>query len=277
MAIDLLVQERITSTSMVPTVLRQLLESPLLAELAARRARRHRLRRGAGAARPDPPIETQFEPKVSPANGYGLTETTSAVVINSGADYFDHPDSVGRPVLGDRRAHRRPRTAGLPDGSIGEVWVRGPEHRQRLLEQARGHGGGVHRRLVPQRRPRPPRRRGLRLRRRPAEGRRHPRRRERVLRRGRGRAVRAPGASRDVADRRAAPPTYGEEVAAVVQRAAGVGGHRRPSCRSSWPRGWPASRCRRHVFFRDEPLPRTATGKVLKRDLRDELTGGARP
>ena len=26
------------------------------------------------------------------------------------------------------------------------------------------------------------------------------------------------------------------------------------------------------VVFRDEPLPRTATGKVLKRDLRDELT-----
>ncbi len=27
------------------------------------------------------------------------------------------------------------------------------------------------------------------------------------------------------------------------------------------------------VVFRDEPLPRTATGKVLKRDLRDKLAG----
>ena len=26
-----------------------------------------------------------------------------------------------------------------------------------------------------------------------------------------------------------------------------------------------------HVFFRDEPLPRNPAGKVLKRDLRDEL------
>ena len=45
-------------------------------------------------------IETQFESKVAPANGYGLTETTSAVIANSGADYFAHPDSVGRPAVG---------------------------------------------------------------------------------------------------------------------------------------------------------------------------------
>jgi steroid-24-oyl-CoA synthetase len=29
------------------------------------------------------------------------------------------------------------------------------------------------------------------------------------------------------------------------------------------------------IVFRDAPLPRTATGKVLKRDLRNELLGGA--
>ena len=44
---------------------------------------------------------------------------------------------------------------------------------------------------------------------------------------------------------------------------------------ASRPSGWPASRCRRQVFLRTEPLPRTATGKVLKRELRDELTAGA--
>jgi len=30
-----------------------------------------------------------------------------------------------------------------------------------------------------------------------------------------------------------------------------------------------------YVFFRDEPLPRTATGKVLKRDLREQVTANA--
>ena len=64
---------------------------------------------------------------MAPANGYGLTETTSAVVINFGREYFDHPESVGRPVLGTDLAHRRPRTArDCPIGEVGELWARGP-------------------------------------------------------------------------------------------------------------------------------------------------------
>jgi long-chain acyl-CoA synthetase len=30
-----------------------------------------------------------------------------------------------------------------------------------------------------------------------------------------------------------------------------------------------------HIWFRDEPLPRNPAGKVLKRELRDELVGPA--
>jgi long-chain acyl-CoA synthetase len=30
-----------------------------------------------------------------------------------------------------------------------------------------------------------------------------------------------------------------------------------------------------HIWFRDEPLPRNPAGKVLKRELRDELLGRA--
>ena len=43
-------------------------------------------------------IGEQFQARASPGNGYGLTETTSAVIANGGADYLAHPDSVGRPV-----------------------------------------------------------------------------------------------------------------------------------------------------------------------------------
>ena len=100
-------------------------------------------------------IEDRFESRVSPANGYGLTETTSAIVINAGGEYFEHPHSVGRPVLGaDIRIVGR-RWARLRAGRGGRAVDPGPEHRQGLLEQARGHRGRVHRRVVPHRRPRP--------------------------------------------------------------------------------------------------------------------------
>ena len=63
----------------------------------------------------------------------------------------------------------------------------------------------------------------------------------------------------------------GEEVAAVVQLKDGL---------AATPDELRAHAADRLAYFkvparvvlRDDPLPRTATGKVLKRDLRDELT-----
>jgi len=43
-------------------------------------------------------IEREFSGRVAPANGYGLTETTSAVIANSGNAYFAKMDSVGLPM-----------------------------------------------------------------------------------------------------------------------------------------------------------------------------------
>ncbi len=63
---------------------------------------------------------------MSPANGYGLTETTSAVVINAGQDYFTHPDSIGRPVVGADVKIVDPDGNEVPNGDVGELWVRGP-------------------------------------------------------------------------------------------------------------------------------------------------------
>ena len=67
--------------------------------------------------------------------------------------------------------------------------------------------------------------------------------------------------------------SLGEEVAAVVQVAPGAD----PT--PAELQQHVAARLARfkvpeHVFFRHEPLPRTATGKVLKRDLRQELGRG---
>jgi len=85
---------------------------------------------GMGGA-PIPPdligrIDTVFASAVAPANAYGLTETTSTVVANRGADYVAHPDSVGRCMPGtDLRTVDPASGVDLPDGEIGELWVRG--------------------------------------------------------------------------------------------------------------------------------------------------------
>ncbi len=65
-------------------------------------------------------------PDVSPGNGYGLTETSSVTSLNSGDDYVRKPESVGPPVpvcdvkVVDEHGDR------VPEGEIGELWIKGP-------------------------------------------------------------------------------------------------------------------------------------------------------
>ena len=71
-----------------------------------------------GSARPPAARAIEvFGDAIQILNGYGLTETTSAVVTNVGVEFAAHPDSVGRPNLtadvrvvdADGRAARRRR------------------------------------------------------------------------------------------------------------------------------------------------------------------------
>jgi long-chain acyl-CoA synthetase len=72
-------------------------------------------------------IEATFDLPVAPANGYGLTETTSAVVANSGSDYLSRPDSVGCCQPGtDVRVVDPASGEDVPEGDVGELWFRGP-------------------------------------------------------------------------------------------------------------------------------------------------------
>ncbi|MGH2466112.1 MAG: class I adenylate-forming enzyme family protein, partial [Candidatus Limnocylindrales bacterium] len=74
-------------------------------------------------------------PVGQPGNGYGLTETSALTAMNSGPDYVDRPDSVGRatPVTevsvvpegfeGDEPDPARP----MGPEVVGELWVKGPQ------------------------------------------------------------------------------------------------------------------------------------------------------
>ena len=65
---------------------------------------------------------------MAPANGYGLTETTSAVIANSGSMYFAKKDSVGLPVpVADVRFVGED-GEDVPAGEVGEIWVKGPNN-----------------------------------------------------------------------------------------------------------------------------------------------------
>jgi long-chain acyl-CoA synthetase len=126
-ALELIERERVSSMAAVPKTVRRVLESP-----ERKRYDVSSLAALASGGAPVPPdlilsIDRQFASAVAPANGYGLTETTSAVVINSGEEYVAHPDSVGRPVVGcDLRVVDPASPEDVATGQIGELWVRGP-------------------------------------------------------------------------------------------------------------------------------------------------------
>ncbi len=116
----------LTSVAGVPIVVRQLLETARNsgADMAS-------LIGVASGGAPVPPdlirtIGEQFQARAAPGNGYGLTETTSAVIANGGPDYLAHPDSVGRPTITADARVVDDEGRDVAEGDVGEIWIRGP-------------------------------------------------------------------------------------------------------------------------------------------------------
>ncbi len=269
-AIDALVAEHVSSVAVVPTLFRQLLDSPRASELSGDVLAG--ISSGGAAVPPDliTRTEQQFAAKVSPANAYGLTETTSGVVTNAGGDYFSHPDSVGVPVPGARI-----RIVGPEDGEdratgeVGEVLVHGPNVVSGYWNNADATASAF------------------------TDGWFHTgdlgyvaddgfiyvvdRLKDVVIRGGENVYCAEVEAAlflhpdiADVAVVGLPDQSLGEVVAAVVERRPGS------ALTAEELQGFAAERLARFkvpgvVVFRDEPLPRNATGKLLKRQLRDEL------
>ena len=125
-AVGLIEAHKLTSVAGVPIVVRQLLETARGAGVGM-----ESLVGVASGGAPVPPdlirrIGEQFQAKASPGNGYGLTETTSAVIANGGPDYLAHPDSVGRPVATADVRVVDENGRDVAGGEVGEIWIRGP-------------------------------------------------------------------------------------------------------------------------------------------------------
>jgi long-chain acyl-CoA synthetase len=122
----LAVQERVTGCGGVPAIARQILEYPgrELLELDIRT-----FPMGGAAVPPDLPVRALqvFGDRVQLLNGYGLTETTSAVVTNVGIECAARPDSVGRPNLTADLRVTGPDGEVLDVGEVGELCFRSPQ------------------------------------------------------------------------------------------------------------------------------------------------------
>ena len=97
LALELIEREAITAFGGVPAMVWQVLESPDFGKRDLSSVRGV----GYGGAPAAPELVRRIKeefPEVSPANGYGLTETSSVTTLNAGDDYIRKPESCGTPV-----------------------------------------------------------------------------------------------------------------------------------------------------------------------------------
>ena len=123
-ALALIEREKITNFVGVPTQSWDLLESPRFADFDT-----SSLTNIGGGGAPAPPklvrrVEDNFRGR--PQIGYGMTETNAYGPGNYGEDYLTHPASAGRAVPILEIEVRDPAGAPLAPGERGEIWMRGP-------------------------------------------------------------------------------------------------------------------------------------------------------
>jgi len=123
-ALQLIERERVTNFVGVPTQSWDLLECPEFGRYDTSSL----VSIGGGGA-PAPPelvkrVERSFRGR--PNIGYGMTETNAYGPGNTGDDYVSHPTSTGRwvPIL--ELETRDPDGRPLPVGEVGEIWFKGP-------------------------------------------------------------------------------------------------------------------------------------------------------
>jgi long-chain acyl-CoA synthetase len=212
-----------------------------------------------------------------PGNGYGMTETSAATAMNTGPDYVERPDSVGPAVpVSDVAIVPEDFDGGEPDPGrpqgpevTGELWIKGPqvvrgywnrpEETAKVFTNGWVHTGDVARideegfiYIVD-------------------------RAKDMIIRGGENiYSVEVEAAlfeHPDVADCAVIGVPHmvlGEEVGAVIVLRPGRRVSADELARHVAER-LAAFNVPKHFYFRDEPLPRNPAGKVLKRDLRNEV------
>ncbi|OKJ19161.1 acyl-CoA synthetase [Streptomyces sp. CB00316] len=206
--------------------------------------------------------------RVEPRNGYGLTETSGGVLANIGAEYRAHPGAVGRPTPVTETRIAGAAGEELPEGEVGELWLRGQSLFRGYWRDPAATGEAFRDGWF--------RTGDLAVRR---EGRIAvvDRITDMVVRGGENvYCVEVEGVLHDHPDVSDAAvlgvphPVLGEEVVAVVLPRTGAG-VTADVLREHVGRSLARFKVPARVLLTDEPLPRNATGKVLKHELRDRF------
>ena len=271
-ALRLIEKHKITAFGGVPTVVRSLLEHPQLKDFDI--SSLGAISQGGAPVAPDSiaKIENEFAGKVMPGNGYGLTETTAAVIGNSGAAYFAKKDSVGLPYVGTDVRIVAEDGSDCPVGTIGEIWMYGPnnvrgywnkpEETAKAFTDGWFHSGDAG--FIDQ------------------DGYIYvvDRIKDMVLRGGENvycveveTALFESDIVKDCAVIGVPHPSLGEEVAAVIVPSSQHGAMSEQSLLTFLQSRLASYKVPSKIFWHEGELPRNATGKVLKKDLREMYAG----
>lgn len=272
-ALKIIARERVTGMSGVPIMARELISHPDFASTDTSSL----LALSGGGAQVPPDQVLKIDQAVStarPATGYGMTETCGIITSNGGDFFVDRPDSAGPAMPAFEAKCVDDDGNPVPQGETGELWVRGaavikgyinrPDATAETITDGWLHTGDIARMdendfiyIVD-------------------------RKKDMVLRGGENvycaeveaAIYRHPAVAEcsvfGVPDER-----LGEEVAAAIFLKPGEALDA-DTLRAEMSNHIAKHKLPRFVWFRDEPLPRNASGKFLRRELKEMLnTAGA--
>jgi long-chain acyl-CoA synthetase len=267
-ALRLIEREKVTGMSGVPVMSRELLAHPDFAKHDTSSL----MSLGGGGAPLQPDLVAKIDAEVAtarPNTGYGMTETCGIITAVGGDFFVDRPASVGpaMPTFEVKCVDDDGNT--VPPGDVGELWVRGasvikgyinrPEATAESITDGWLHTGDVARidedgfiYIVD-------------------------RKKDMVLRGGENvycaeveAAMYEHPAVAECCVFGVPDPRLGEDVAAAVVPHPGqtvTAEALREVCATKLAR----HKIPRHIWILDEPIPRNANGKYLKRELREKL------
>ena len=271
-ALEIIERERITNFVGVPTQSWDLVQSPRFAEFDT-----SSLRDIGGGGAPAPPalvekVADSFK-RGTPTIGYGMTETNAYGPGNRGPDYLRKPTSAGRVVPVMQIEVRDPDDRALPVGERGEIWFKSPS----LIRGYWNRPDATAETIVDG---------WLRsgdLGRVDEEGFVYveDRVKDMILRAGENvycaeveAAIYEHPAVHEAAVFGVPNERLGEEVATAIMLKPGAS-LTADELRAHVGKHLASFKVPAHVVFRDQPLPRNASGKMLKRELQREIAAGS--